>query len=368
MGRHSEGWVLVCDPRTGILSVRFTLDGVRKRVTTGERDGKRATIIAARIYAEHVGRLDAKVDDAPPAAVEDLPARASALVALSDVADDWLKAIKPLLDETTVRGYGIYIHTHWRFFKSIAELTALKIDAYIRARLAVVRRKTLLKEFSALRRFLEWLVLNGYLATAPTVRSPPRTATGTVFNGGKGKKVRVDLTDVEAEAIISHLPVATRTRRHPAKAFFRVMWETGLRRGTLFELSAPDDYNPKRPTLRVREEIDKARFGRELPLSPAAREALDSAIPEDGGLIFPPANYRAALHNAAKAAGLEPERARHLSYHDWRHAALTHMASATTDLAGMAYLAGHKDVTTTAKYVHASLRAAERALAARRKK
>jgi len=41
------------------------------------------------------------------------------------------------------------------------------------------------------------------------------------------------------------------------------------------------------------------------------------------------------------------------------------MASTTTDLVGMAYLAGHKDVATTAKYVHANKKAAERVIAAR---
>ena len=91
----------------------------------------------------------------------------------------------------------------------------------------------------------------------------------------------------------------------------------------------------------------------------------DSVCPSKGRL-FSNVDYRYTLTKAAKAAGLSDFRAEHLSYHDWRHAALTHMASRTTDLPGMAWLAGHKDVTTTAKYVHAGKEAAARVLRARR--
>ncbi len=52
------------------------------------------------------------------------------------------------------------------------------------------------------------------------------------------------------------------------------------------------------------------------------------------------------------SAGLEEERARHVSNHDLRHAALTRCASHTSNLAGIAYLAGHRQVTTAARYVH----------------
>ena len=77
---------------------------------------------------------------------------------------------------------------------------------------------------------------------------------------------------------------------------------------------------------------------------------------------------RHALLAAAKAAGLSEERAHHLSYHDFRHASLTHMASDSTDLVGMAFLAGHKHITTTAQYVHSHQKAAERALEARERR
>jgi integrase len=125
----------------------------------------------------------------------------------------------------------------------------------------------------------------------------------------------------------------------------------------------PDDYTRGSTTARIRDEADKVRFGREIPLSKRAQEAFD-AVCEDDGFIFGPASYRHVLEKAARAAGLSAHRARHLSYHDWRHAALTHMASTTTDLTGLAHLAGHRDVATTARYVHSHRSAAERVIAA----
>lgn len=204
-----------------------------------------------------------------------------------------------------------------------------------RSRLRRVRRTTVVKELSALRRFLHWCQLRGYLVDVPTIPSPPRTATGVDYDHGKRNKVRVELTEEEAEAILGNLPETMRGGGNP-KAFFTVMYETTLRRGTLAGLMAPLDYAPGRPTLNVRTEIDKARFGRELPLSERARRALDMVCP-DAGLIFGDVKYRSRLKAAALAAGLSEERAHHLSYHDWRHASLTHMASRTTDLVGLAY-------------------------------
>ncbi len=286
---------------------------------------------------------------------------------LDELCAYWLVAVEAALDETTAKSYRLYVKAHWLpFFGTLQAITESKANAYVRKRLREVRRTTLLKELSALRGFLSWCKTEGHIEVVPKVTSPPRSATGVDHDGGKRKKVRVEISEEEAEAIIAALPERTKGKL-PAKAFFTVMYETSLRRETLFSLVAPGDYARGRSTLRIRDEIDKVRFGRVLPLSRRAREALDSVCPDEG-LVFGPAHYRHVLHAAAKAAGLSAHRAKHLSYHDWRHAALTHMASRTTDLVGMAYLAGHRDVSTTSKYVHANIRAAERVIAARERK
>lgn len=368
MARRPEGWKLQLDKRTHIYLVRFTIHGKRFLRSTSERDFGRAKLAAARLYAEELRKAEhggrAASDERPTdERIEPAP-RVISTAPLVLLCAQWIASVETLLDETTLKSYKLYIKTHWLpFFGSLEAITEPKANEYIRRRLRRIRRVTLLKELSALRRFLAWCQSEGHIARVPLIVSPPRTVTGVEHDGGKRKKVRVEIDEVEVEKILAALPERTK-RGLPARAFFTVMWETGLRRATLFGLLAPGDYSRGRGTLRVRDEIDKTRFGRDLPLSRRAQEALDSVCPDEG-LVFGPGHYRHVLTAAAKAAGLSEHRARHLSYHDWRHAALTHMASTTTDLVGMAYLAGHRDVATTSRYVHANMKAAERVIAAR---
>ena len=119
------------------------------------------------------------------------------------------------------------------------------------------------------------------------------------------------------------------------------------------------------PYLTIREDADKARYGRELPLSDRARSALDSACPERG-TIFPKFDGRHTLRKAALAAGLDPERASKVSAYDLRHSLATELTERSGNLVGVGYLLGHKQVTTTNHYVHARRRAAESVLSGHR--
>lgn len=380
MARRQEGFKLSIDPRTSVYLVRFTCGGRPYKRSTGERDLGRATRAATRIYTQIVGGTGAaeparateargksraagrKADKAAPST-----ARPPTLIPLDKLFAEWLADAEVLLDETTVEIYTGYARARWlTTFTSLEGVNSAAVDAYVRVRLRQVKRKTILKELSALRGFVEWCRMQGHLTEVPRLSSPPRSALGVPYQGGRCKKVRVELTEAEVDLVLANLPERTRSGL-AVKAYFTTMYETTLRRETLFSITAPGDYAKGRETLKIREEVDKARFGREVPLSGRARAALDSVCPKEG-LIFPPAYYRHALLAAAKAAGLSEERAHHLSYHDFRHASLTHMASDSTDLVGMAFLAGHKHITTTAQYVHSHQKAAERALEARERR
>jgi integrase len=111
--------------------------------------------------------------------------------------------------------------------------------------------------------------------------------------------------------------------------------------------------------LVITDRIDKARFGRELPLTTLARQALESVCPE-AGLIFSRHEYRDALRKAAHRA-LTPEKAKTFTAYDLRHARATQWAE-TGNLVGVAYLLGHKQVTTTNRYARPDRAAAERVL------
>lgn len=160
----------------------------------------------------------------------------------------------------------------------------------------------------------------------------------------------------------------TSSRKHGTGLFvvrarFVFAYETSLRPETLSSLRAPDDYSVGRKTLRIRDEVDKARFGRELPLTKVARQILDRICPQVG-FIFGRHDYRAYLKRAALDAKLPPEKAARISPYDFRHACLTHLAEESPNLPGMAFMAGHKHLTTTAIYLRPNQKAAENVIAA----
>jgi len=190
------------------------------------------------------------------------------------------------------------------------------------------------------------------------VRNPPRRSTGTAFDGGKRDKVRAPLTSEQAEAIIDVLPDRTPAAGYLIRALFTVIWDTSLRIGTMWRLEVPKHYKRGDDVLRISGDIDKSRYARSLPLTPRAQRTLDAICPDEG-LIFRRFEYRRILVQAArKVLGTEHE-AKHLSAHDFRHAALTHMAAVGSDLTAIGHIAGHKNATTTALYVHNSEAAAQ---------
>jgi integrase len=353
MARTAEGWALVRSgrPENKIWFVRFTHRGYRVKRSTGEAEIGRAKEAAARIYADVLcGRQD------------ETGTRSSASVEPLDVLfAHWLVCLESALDETTVDQYGMYARRFITFFRTLDRISKSSAADYARARLREVRRKTVLKELSALRGFLAWCVEKGLLRGLPLIVSPTRNSVGRPDPRGRFKGDHVDLCEAEIEAVIAALPQRSR-RGHAARAFFRVLWETGLRPSTVAALRAPEDYRKGNSFLMIRDEIDKNRFGRKLPLSPAAREALDQVCP-DVGLLFGAHRLRETLRAAARRANLADDKAERVTNYDFRHARLTFMASTTPDLAGIAYLAGHRHVSTTALYVHGRLKAAENVLA-----
>ena len=89
--------------------------------------------------------------------------------------------------------------------------------------------------------------------------------------------------------------------------------------------------------------------------TPRARVLLDDACADADrktGLIFGEYDVRHALRTAANQAGFDGVRRKHLSPHDFRHAAITHAQEVSENIAGAAYMVGHKRKATTANYTH----------------
>ncbi len=354
MGRRAEGWRLTFDARTGIHGVRWTRHGVRHHVSTGERDPGAAAAAAESIYAKAVsGR-------------QRVAGRVSSRAKIAEIGSEWIAALEDSLDEQTVSKYDQYVDAWAGFFVTVAGITGPAIEDFWRARLREVKRKTVMKQLYALNGFLAWLVSQGALEDVPSYAMPPKSSTGTL---GREQVETVPLSAREVELLLPKLPEWSKRARKGGERWrvrdrMAVAWETALRPATLDALEAPRDYARGAALLRIQDEDDKARFGREVPLSVAARAALDRSAP-DIGLIFGRVDSHAAtdyLRAAAVAAKLPADKAAKLKPYDLRHGKLTIMAE-SGNLVGVAFLAGHKAITTTNRYVHAHRAAAEEVLA-----
>jgi len=356
--RPQQGWALHRDPRTGAFFVRFTIAGRRYHRSTRTRDRAEAQERAALIYSQALSRGTLAPTSTRPFGGLDL----------EDLFGAWLASMETEKRPATIEIWTGYVQAHWlKFFRSPAELVSERMLArYVEERLRKVTASTVRKECSGLQTFLRWCARPsvGYLHEAPKVPRPDRDAKGRRAK----QHMRVDLTREQMEALIAALPEHVRAREEgeparPCRALFRVLAETGLRIGTLYRLEAPRDYRHGASQLLVRDEADKAGWGRTLPLTEAARAALDSVVPESGP-IFEPIDMRAQLEQAAIAIGIEPHVARHLGHHDFRHARATELVDAGASLTGTAYLLGHKRLSTTDGYLHGRHAAAVAALAA----
>lgn len=341
MGRRTEGWRLrggVDDTKT----VRFSHARKRHEYSTGERDPVRARAAAAKIYADVVtGRRS------PAVAVAERPA--------APIFAEWLGAMKSLIAPSTHGLWTIYVSAHYLdTFATTRDFSTARAADYMRRRIGQVSRETVKKELSPLRSFFTWALEQG-LVGAPVVVPPvPRSALGvraTTRHAG-----RADVSPDDAAAVLAALPEwsSSAPDRFRVRAYFQVLWETSLRPATVQALRVPEHYRPGHVELVVEDRIDKARFGRTVPLTERACAVLNAVAPE-AGPIFGRHDYRGFLRRAAALAG-RPELAERMTPYDIRHGRLTELAEQS--LPGAAFLAGHRRMTTTTIYAKPTARAA----------
>lgn len=284
---------------------------------------------------------------------------------LDDLVRDWLDDTRGQIHPDTAELYRMHFAAHLiPHFGGPEAITVLTIASYGRKRLKAVKRKTVQKERSALRGFLGWCVERGYLDASPEFPDLPVRAQGTPYavrRRGKATELSPEESRKIVDALTEWSSARGSQRAFPIRDRFVVSRETALRPATLNKLSAPEHYSRGRETLTITDSIDKARFGRELPLSEAARAALDRVVPERG-LIFGRHDYRKHLKRAAEKS-LDPEKAKTFCAYDLRHARATEWGD-SGDLMATAYMLGHRRPTTTAIYMKPGLRAARRLIEA----
>lgn len=329
-----------------IYQVRFRHGGRRIEKSTGCSDRSEAASEAARIYADIVsGRRTTRAiaTDLTKAVADYLSDRAL------DVSPEWASILE------------CHFNAHLLpFFETFEGLTLASYRDYGRARLQRVSRSSVRQELSALRGFVEWC--NEREMGLPSVpRLPKHGSPGTRAKNARKRKATI-IDPADAKRILDAMPeVASRTG-HLVRPLFTVLWETGLRPTTVLKLETPLHYAKGQDRLFITREIDKEGFERHVPLSKAARQALDLACPSKPGRLFTAAkaSLRTHLENALRDAGLTD---RAISVYDFKHTRISIGANSGAPLAGIAHLVGHKHVSTTALYIQTGEGSARAALA-----
>lgn len=340
---HSVFW------KRGWAYVYFTHAATSYRIALGTSDPGEAAARAAREYSDVVSGRKVATRHAP------------SLLGLDELLATWLDESKGALDPKTLDTYEIYARKFVAFFRTTDRVTEATIGDYTRARLREVVASTVRKERSGLSTFLHWCREQGYLATVPTFPELPKKATGV--RSGTQRSAPVDITERQARAILALLPDQSKRidgRKWPIRARYVVAWETGLRPETLATLSVPEHYQRGARTLRIDAQNDKSRYGRDVPLSDGARRALDAVAPE-AGLVFGRHNFDKALKRAATAV-LGPELGRTFAAYDFRHGRAMDLLERSRSLSGVAYVLGHKRLSTTDRYLRGRFAEAAEAL------
>jgi len=350
MGRHRQGWK-IRPPREGraVWTVRWWNGERQVERSTGATDRRAASEAAARLYAAAV--------HAPPRIARGVGSGA----VTAEVSAQWLASLRGSHADGTIATWEVYARGFVEWFPTLPDLTPVRAAEYVSARLRQVRAVTVRKEATALRSLVAWLRQYDWIGWDVPVPPVPRGALGTPHP--KRHRVKAPkLSPAEVERFLKALPVRSERHGFPVRARFAVAYWTGLRPSTLDRLSVPEHYQRGASILTLTEDADKNRWGREVPLAPEARKALDSACPE-AGLIFERHDYREHIATAA-AAVLDAKRASVFTAAHLRSARATHLCEKADalNLPGIQYLLGHRQLSTTSGYIEPSLRAARAAL------
>lgn len=326
---------------------RFSWKGQRPIIATGSRTESEAAAIADR---EYLAVLNGTREVAPKAAGGDLV----------DIAAEFIVHLFSVLPAPTVKVYRCYVKGWVKLFGSLpAMLQEDRQLEYQAFRLGRCMRKTHRKERTLMVKFFEWCRVKGYVRKGEAPKLPELGDKKGVRTG-KQRENAVQLTLDEVQAIIANMPLvsvrlARRKDKRPhflVRTFFEFLYETGLRPITVKRLRLGDNWVTGQRELIILNAQDKVEYGRTLPLSERAIAILEEV--SLSGSLFGFHDLRSYPKAAARAAGLPEHKAKDFGSYDFRHARLTHLIQAGAPLTAAAYIAGHKQVTTTNRYVHAN--------------
>lgn len=276
---------------------------------------------------------------------------------LGEAIDDFAEHLRLVKgrSEATVRSYRADLLDLAEGVHSFDDLTLNALRSWLGAAVTDGKsRATIARRTASARAFTSWAVRAGHLQTdvAARLASP---------------KINRALPDVLSDRQADHLvtepaesddsPEAVRDT-----AMLELLYASGMR---VAELCGMDmgDVDLSRRTARVTGKGDKQRtvpFGESA--AAAVKDWIDHARPQldhgDGGSALflgsrggriDPRQVRRVVEKSAAATG-----AGHVSPHDLRHSAATHMLEGGADLRVVQELLGHSSLQTTQIYTHVS--------------
>ena len=370
------GWRIRRKPGRKIWTVVFRAGGPQE-LSTGTEDKAKALEEGERLYADAVRRAQLRGKTVRHRALDVDLAGAMAL---------WLVSLETTHAKSTRRTWEEWAR-HWIvYFDAFHNVTEGACRDLMGERLGKVRRQSWKREAAGLRNFVRWAFERKLLPELVLVPNAPRHAAGTACETRR-RVAAVALTSEQVEAFLAALPTTSEASRpghdpYVVRDRFIVQYETGLRPSSLDRLRAPDHYRPGESMLRLSDDTDKARWGRDVPLTPRAAEALERVLfwielqrrereaklgrpaPEQNyaGLVFGVHNYKKQVRAAARAS-LPSELAERFCAAHLRSARITHLIERGANLVGVQFCAGHRQLSTTSKYVKPSFRAAQEAMA-----
>ena len=210
-------------------------------------------------------------------------------------------------------------------------------------------RRTIARRASGLRRYFDWALRQGMVATDPTLRLHAPS--------GDGRLPRVLRAD-ELSALLDERPASTAgddpARRARDDAVLELLYGSGLRVSEVCSLG-PADIDLEHRTVRVVGKGDKERV---VPMSEPAVAALRRHLSHVGASAPTDAMFRNQRGNRLGPRDVRrilDRRAQTPTHpHALRHSFATHLLDGGADLRSVQELLGHADLRTTQVYTHVS--------------
>jgi integrase len=311
--------------------VRFTLNGKRRMLSTGERDKTRALLKLGEIVRE--------------AAIKDTLGSETKLIStFAELGKEYTPYAKDNKATTTTDREKYTMRILLRTFgnKKLSEIKSLDIEQYKQIRRKEVKTSSVNRELALFRHMLNKAVDWGYLEASPARRIKP-------FKEPKGR-IRW-LNDAECERLLDACRHSKSPMLYP---IVLTALTTGMRKSELQSLTWDDvDFESGIITVKQTKNNEIRHIQISKDLLPVLQE-LSNETPHSHYVFSKPdgtayGNWRRSFETACRQAGIKDFR-----FHDLRHCFGSYLGMAGYNSYTIMALMGHKTLAMSARYTHIS--------------